>query len=209
MKLMMSTMELSSFRLEEWLDGMLKNWSTIEARLHKFRDLRTEQKTRSKQFNKSIVNLLYQNLYNVTAGLSSVNLISAGSFGSVYKATFDEGRTTIAVKVLNHVHHEASKSCIAECRALRNIRHRNLVKVLTACSGVDYKACALNYLHHHCQPAIAHCDLKPSNILLDAEMTGRLGDFGLARFLLATLVKLAHWGQRIYWLHCSRVWYET
>ncbi|KAJ4720035.1 putative Receptor-kinase [Melia azedarach] len=174
MKLMMSTMELSSFRLEEWLDGMLKNWSTIEARLHKFRDLRTEQKTRSKQFNKSIVNLLYQNLYNVTAGLSSVNLISAGSFGSVYKATFDEGRTTIAVKVLNHVHHEASKSCIAECRALRNIRHRNLVKVLTACSGVDYK-----------------------------------GDFGLARFLLATLVKLAHWGQRIYWLHCSRVWYET
>ncbi|KAJ4720036.1 putative Receptor-kinase [Melia azedarach] len=194
MKLMMSTMELSSFRLEEWLDGMLKNWSTIEARLHKFRDLRTEQKTRSKQFNKSIVNLLYQNLYNVTAGLSSVNLISAGSFGSVYKATFDEGRTTIAVKVLNHVHHEASKSCIAECRALRNIRHRNLVKVLTACSGVDYKA---------------HCDLKPSNILLDAEMTGRLGDFGLARFLLATLVKLAHWGQRIYWLHCSRVWYET
>ncbi|KAJ4699629.1 DNA-directed RNA polymerase subunit beta'' [Melia azedarach] len=30
---------------KKWLGGMLTNWSTTEARLHKFRDLRTEQKT--------------------------------------------------------------------------------------------------------------------------------------------------------------------
>nr|YP_010919424.1 ribosomal protein S2 [Muiriantha hassellii]WAJ51934.1 ribosomal protein S2 [Muiriantha hassellii] len=29
---------------KKWLGGMLTNWSTIETRLHKFRDLRTEQK---------------------------------------------------------------------------------------------------------------------------------------------------------------------
>lgn len=33
----------------------------------------------------------------------------------------------------------ASKSFIAECETLRNIRHRNLVNVLTACSGIDYQ----------------------------------------------------------------------
>ncbi|KAL7605728.1 hypothetical protein Lser_V15G20077 [Lactuca serriola] len=30
---------------KKWVGGMLTNWSTTETRLHKFRDLRTEQKT--------------------------------------------------------------------------------------------------------------------------------------------------------------------
>ncbi|XP_028084222.1 probable LRR receptor-like serine/threonine-protein kinase At3g47570 [Camellia sinensis] len=44
-------------------------------------------------------------------------------------------------------------------------------------------ACALDYLHHDCQTPIIHCDLKPSNILLNEDMIGHVGDFGLARFL--------------------------
>jgi len=42
---------------------------------------------------------------------------------------------------------------------------------------------ALDYLHHHCQAPIVHWDLKPSNILIDDEMIGHVGDFGLAKFL--------------------------
>ncbi|CAL4969363.1 unnamed protein product [Urochloa decumbens] len=44
-------------------------------------------------------------------------------------------------------------------------------------------AYALDYLHNHCVPALVHCDLKPSNILLDYEMTAHVADFGLTKFL--------------------------
>ncbi|KAL7173215.1 hypothetical protein ACSBR2_032647 [Camellia fascicularis] len=50
-----------------------------------------------------------------------------------------EDETIVAVKVLNLQQRGASKSFIAECQALKNIRHRNLVKIVTACSSIDFE----------------------------------------------------------------------
>jgi len=138
----------------------------------------------------------------------------------------------IAVKVLNLQQKGASKSFVAECNALRNVRHRNLVKILTCCSSMDYNGnefkalvyefmengnldkwlhhdrdnespprylnllqrlniaidvgFALHYLHDHCETPIIHCDLKPSNVLLDNDMIAKVSDFGLARIIFTT-----------------------
>ncbi|KAI8560565.1 hypothetical protein RHMOL_Rhmol04G0267500 [Rhododendron molle] len=42
-------------------------------------------------------------------------------------------------------------------------------------------ASGLFYLHEEWQQVVVHRDVKPSNVLLDGELNGRLGDFGLAR----------------------------
>ncbi|KAM5555351.1 putative LRR receptor-like serine/threonine-protein kinase [Rosa sericea] len=180
----------------------------------------------------SVLQVSYATLLRATDGFSSANLIGVGAFGSVYKGILADDRVVVAVKVLNMLHRGAAKSFMAECEALRNIRHRNLVKILTACSSIDFGgndfkalvyefmdngsledwlhpssgtrevteapkslsliqrlniaidvASALDYLHNHCETPIVHCDLKPSNVLLDGDLTGHVSDFGLSRFL--------------------------
>lgn len=42
---------------------------------------------------------------------------------------------------------------------------------------------ALHYLHDLHESSIIHCDLKPSNVLLDKNMVAHISDFGLSRFL--------------------------
>ncbi|KAI8573934.1 hypothetical protein RHMOL_Rhmol01G0314600 [Rhododendron molle] len=42
-------------------------------------------------------------------------------------------------------------------------------------------ASALLYLHEEWEQVVLHKDVKASNVLLDADLNGRLGDFGLAR----------------------------
>ncbi|KAM3306650.1 hypothetical protein P3S67_013520 [Capsicum chacoense] len=76
-----------------------------------------------------------------TNALSEINLIGSGSFGSVYKGILRSG-TAIAVKVFN-LH---SRIFDKECEVLCILRHRNLVKVITSCSNLDFKALVLEYM---------------------------------------------------------------
>ena len=44
------------------------------------------------------------------------------------------------------------------------------------------------FLHTICDPAVIHGDVKPSNILLDANFSAKIADFGLARILIPSVI---------------------
>ncbi|MQM18802.1 hypothetical protein Taro_051798 [Colocasia esculenta] len=54
--------------------------------------------------------------------------------------TEPNGGQLVAVKVINLQRQGALKSFMAECKALRNIRHRNLLKILTSCLSIDFSS---------------------------------------------------------------------
>ncbi|XP_058111013.1 putative receptor-like protein kinase At3g47110 [Magnolia sinica] len=85
------------------------------------------------------VNVSYAELLKATDGFSSANLVGTGSFGAVYKGFLDRVGTMVAMKVFNLQRQGALRSFMVECEALRNIRHRNLVKTITCCSSIDFK----------------------------------------------------------------------
>ncbi|KAM3239321.1 hypothetical protein P3L10_014355 [Capsicum annuum] len=159
----------------------------------------------------------YYELIQATDEFNESNLIGFGSFRLVYKGILRSG-TIIAVKLFSLQLDAAFKSFDTECEVLCSLRHRNLVKVITSCSNLDFKAlvleympngslekylyshnyfldtknrlslmidvaCASEYLHHGCSLPVIHCDVKPSNILLDEDMVAHLSDFGISKLL--------------------------
>ncbi|XP_039022210.1 receptor kinase-like protein Xa21 [Hibiscus syriacus] len=156
-------------------------------------------------------------LPSITGGFNESKFLGSGSFGSVYKGILSDGME-VAVKVFNLELDGAFRSFDVECEVMGNILHRNLVKVITCCSTVDFKALvlefmpngslekwlysdnhaldilqrvkimidvpsALEYLHFGRVLPVIHCDLKPSNVLLDEDIVANVGDFGIAKLL--------------------------
>ncbi|KAL8218465.1 hypothetical protein R6Q57_021838 [Mikania cordata] len=178
--------------------------------------------------NERFIKVSYRQLLKATNGFSESNLIGNGGFSSVYKGILDGyDNRFVAVKVLHLQNLGAQRSFMRECEVWWNIRHRNLLKIVTSCSSVDFQgnefkalvyeymprgslhdclyssehtslnllqrinilkdvACALDYMHNHCLPAIVHGDLKPTNVLLDDGLVAHIGDIGLATFFRTT-----------------------
>nr|XP_027096259.1 LRR receptor-like serine/threonine-protein kinase GSO1 [Coffea arabica] len=87
----------------------------------------------------------FHELRQITNGFSESNLLGSGSFGSVYKGIRENGMVW-AIKVFDLQPEGAFKSFDRECEILTCLRHRNLTRVITACSNLDFKALVLEYM---------------------------------------------------------------
>ncbi|ONM55069.1 putative leucine-rich repeat receptor-like serine/threonine-protein kinase At2g24130 [Zea mays] len=164
--------------------------------------------------------ITYRELVEATDEFSEDRLVGTGSYGRVYRGALRDG-TMVAVKVLQLQTGNSTKSFNRECQVLKRIRHRNLMRIVTACSLPDFKALVLPfmangslerclyagppaelslvqrvnicsdiaegmaYLHHHSPVKVIHCDLKPSNVLINDDMTALVSDFGISRLVMS------------------------
>ncbi|XP_028053757.1 putative receptor-like protein kinase At3g47110 [Camellia sinensis] len=121
--------------------------------IHCFKKKRTTHNT-IPLLKELFLKISYEKLFKATNGFSSANLIGFGSFGSKYKGILDQdGAFVAAVKVLNLQNRGAAKSFMAECKTLRNIRHRNLVRIITSCSSVNFQGNEFKALVYDCMPS--------------------------------------------------------
>ncbi|KAL6138856.1 hypothetical protein ACLB2K_064135 [Fragaria x ananassa] len=134
----------------------------------------------SPSYKDSHSSISYLELVESTNGFSEQNLIGSGSFGSVYKGLLGGEGMVVAVKgndfkslVFKFMENGSLDSWlhprdddISQRKQLSLIQRLNI--------AIDV-ASAIEYLHLHCQPSIVHCDIKPSNVLLDEDMVAHVG----------------------------------
>jgi LRR receptor-like serine/threonine-protein kinase FLS2 len=89
--------------------------------------------------------LSYFELVQATNEFSESNLLGRGGFGSVYQGMLSSGKM-VAIKVLDLTMEATSRSFDAECNAMRNLRHRNLVQVISSCSNDDFKSLVMEFM---------------------------------------------------------------
>ncbi|KAF8769632.1 hypothetical protein HU200_006231 [Digitaria exilis] len=109
----------------------------------------------------------YNEILKGTDGFSEANLLGKGRYGTVYKSTI-ENQGVVAVKVFDLQQSGSYKSFQAECDALRRVRHRCLLKIMTCCSsinhqGQDFRALVFEFMPNGSLESWIHSSTETQN----------------------------------------------
>uniref|UniRef100_A0A803MJ41 non-specific serine/threonine protein kinase n=1 Tax=Chenopodium quinoa TaxID=63459 RepID=A0A803MJ41_CHEQI len=149
------------------------------------RKARSSSKTSDSKMQEGHYMVKYDELRQATGGFSEANLIGSGSFGSVYKGCLQDNITVAIKEFLALVYEFLSNGSLEVwIKGKRKKENGDGLGFLERLNVTIDVASALDYLHHDSEVPVVHCDIKPSNILLDEDMTANIGDFGLARLLM-------------------------
>jgi len=138
-----------------------------------------------------------------------IEAVGRGGCGAVYRAWQHGLERAVAVKLLppGADYGGERTRLLREARVMARLQHPNIMPVYEvaehrgmvyfsmplaprgalagrkepAATVVEWMAAAARAVHHAHQSGVVHCDLKPSNILLDADDRPLVSDFGLAQ----------------------------
>ncbi|GAY32083.1 hypothetical protein CUMW_000490 [Citrus unshiu] len=143
----------------------------------------------------------YSDLYTATKGFKQSEVIGTGGFGEVYKGVLPTRMREFAAEIesLGRLRHKHLVNLQGWCKRKRDLLlvydyipngsldsllfdNENFVlsweQRFNIIKGI---AAGLLYLHEEWEQVVIHRDVKSGNVLIDADMNARLGDFGLAR----------------------------
>ncbi|KAH9701386.1 putative L-type lectin-domain containing receptor kinase II.2 [Citrus sinensis] len=141
----------------------------------------------------------YKDLYKATKGFKE--LIGKGGFGKKISHDSEQGMKEFVSEIVSMgaLRHRNLVQLHGYCRRKQELllvynymHNKSLDTILHSSTRPNLNwfqrfrilrgvASALLYLHEEGEKVVLHRDIKPGNILLDAHLNGKLGDFGMAR----------------------------
>ncbi|KAJ0936420.1 putative protein kinase RLK-Pelle-L-LEC family [Helianthus annuus] len=175
----------------------------------KWREMKTEMNIKA-EVKRNPREFSYKELKTATNNFHSSQIIGHGSFVDGLQGVYIVVGTPAAVK-RSLRSREAKSGVLGGVSAIAGLRHKNLVQLLGWC----VKKGELLLVYELMPYGSIDSDIKSSNVMLDANLNARLGDFGLAKLIdhNKSPVSDSHgWNGRVSapeYLHCGKATDKT
>ncbi|KAE8023443.1 hypothetical protein FH972_009135 [Carpinus fangiana] len=134
----------------------------------------------------TFLELPVKEIYSATNDLNASNLIGQGIAGKVYKGILSNGQHVAVKHIISD--EQMNVSSFMSCALMGNLSDWlfGKAKALSWMQRIEIaigSARGLWFLHTYPEGCIVHRDIKPTNILINANFQAKLSDFGLSKVM--------------------------